>query len=109
MIPQISVQELAAKLAAGEPVYLLDVRQPDEHAIAALPNSTLIPLGELPGRLDEVDPPAGALVVVYCHHGVRSLTGALSPAASRRHAGGVARRRHRRLVAGLIDRSVPRY
>jgi rhodanese-related sulfurtransferase len=75
LIPQISVQELAAKLAAGEPVYLLDVRQPDEHAFAALPNSTLIPVGELPGRIEEVEPPAGALVVVYCHHGIRSLTG----------------------------------
>src|SRR5437660_1185762 len=69
-------QLLADKLKAGEPVYLLDVRQPDEHAFAALPNSTLIPLGELPARLGEIQPPPGALVVVYCHHGVRSLRGA---------------------------------
>ena len=53
MIPQISVQQLAEKLAAGEPMYLLDVRQPDEHAFAALPRSTLIPLGELPGRVTD--------------------------------------------------------
>ena len=58
MIPQITVQQLAAKLAAGEPVYLLDVRQPDEHAYAALPDSTLIPLGELPGRIER-NRPAG--------------------------------------------------
>ena len=51
-------------------------RQPDEHAFAALPNSTLIPLGELSQRVADVEPPAGALVVVYCHHGIRSLTGA---------------------------------
>ncbi len=76
MIPQISVRHLAEKLAVGELVYLLDVRQPEEHAIAALPGSTLIPLGDLPGRVAEVEPAAGALVVVYCHHGVRSLTGA---------------------------------
>jgi rhodanese-related sulfurtransferase len=76
LIPQISVQQLAEKLAAGEPVYLLDVRQPEEHAFAKLPDSTLIPLGELPGRVGEVEPPAGAMVVVYCHHGIRSLTGA---------------------------------
>src|SRR5437588_341970 len=94
MVAQITPQQLAGKLAAGEPVYLLDVRQPDEHAFAALPDSTLIPLGELANRTAEVEPPRGALVVVYCHHGVRSLTGAavleqagMGPAASL--AGGI--------------------
>src|SRR5262245_66347023 len=76
MVTQITPQQLAEKLAAGEPIYLLDVRQPEEHAFAALPNSTLIPLGELANRTVEVEPPPGALVVVYCHHGIRSLTGA---------------------------------
>lgn len=76
MIAQLTVQELAQKLQAGEPVYLLDVRQPEEHAIAALPGSMLIPLNELPRRLDEIEPPPDALVVVYCHHGIRSLRGA---------------------------------
>src|SRR5947208_1453108 len=94
MVTQITPQQLAAKLTAGEPVYLLDVRQPEEHAFAALPNSTLIPLGELPARTAEVEPPPGALVVVYCHHGIRSLTGValleragIGPAASL--AGGI--------------------
>ena len=41
-----------------------------------LPGSRLIPLNELPARAGEVDPPEGAAVVVYCHHGVRSLSGA---------------------------------
>src|SRR4051794_9973933 len=63
-------------LQNGEPVYLLDVRQPVEHEFAALPNSVLIPLSELPARVAEVEPPEGALVVVYCHHGIRSLSGA---------------------------------
>lgn len=73
---QMRVTELKAKLDAGEPVYLLDVRQPEEFAVCRLPGGVLIPLGELPRRTDEVTPPAGATVVVYCHHGVRSLTGA---------------------------------
>lgn len=108
MIPQISVRELADKLAAGEPVYLLDVRQPEEHAIAALPDSTLIPLGVLHGSAGEVKPPAGALVVVYCHHGVRSLTGAfLLQRAGIEHvaslAGGID------AWSREIDPSVPRY
>jgi rhodanese-related sulfurtransferase len=108
LIPQISVQQLAAKLAAGEPVYLLDVRQPEEHDFASLPQSTLIPLGELPGRVTEVEPPAGALVVVYCHHGIRSLTGAhllqqagIGPVASL--VGGID------AWSRLIDPAVPKY
>jgi rhodanese-related sulfurtransferase len=76
VVKQISVHDLAAKLAAAEPVYLIDVRQPWEHATAALPESVLLPLHELPGRIAEIQPPKGALVVVYCHHGIRSLSGA---------------------------------
>jgi rhodanese-related sulfurtransferase len=105
---QMHPAELAKKLAAGEPVYLLDVREPWEHATAQLPNSTLIPLGELPRRVDEVDPPAGATVVVYCHHGIRSLSGAailemngLPTAFSL--AGGIE------AWSLLIDPTVPRY
>ncbi len=73
---QIRVQELAERLTSGAPTYLVDVRQPWEHETAALPGSVLLPLQELQSRLDEVAPPDGALVVVYCHHGVRSLSGA---------------------------------
>src|SRR5262245_3763432 len=73
---QIHPTTLAKKLEAGDPVYLLDVRQPWEHEHCRLPNSTLIPLGELPEYLSEVEVPTGAVVVVYCHHGVRSLSGA---------------------------------
>ena len=67
---------LAQMLAAGEPVYLLDVREPSEHEYCRLPNSALIPLGELSHRVADVDPPPGSTVVVYCHHGIRSLSGA---------------------------------
>lgn len=73
---EIAAGDLAAKLASGEPVYLLDVREAWEHAIAAIPGSVLIPLGELESRVTEVAPPPGALVVTYCHHGMRSLSGA---------------------------------
>jgi rhodanese-related sulfurtransferase len=54
----------------------VDVREPWENEYCRLPNSVLIPLGELPARASEVQPGEGALVVVYCHHGVRSLSGA---------------------------------
>jgi rhodanese-related sulfurtransferase len=75
-VREISGRELAAKLEAGAPVCLLDVREPWEHQLAALPGSVLVPLGELAARAPELDHPAGALVVTYCHHGVRSLSAA---------------------------------
>jgi rhodanese-related sulfurtransferase len=95
-------------LAAGEPVYLLDVREPQEHEYARLPDSVLIPLGELSHRVADVDPPPGSTVVVYCHHGIRSLSG-----AAILEANGV--REAYSLTGGieawstLIDPSVPRY
>jgi rhodanese-related sulfurtransferase len=108
MVQQIHPAELKRKLDAGEPVYLLDVRNPDEHAFCRLPESLIIPLPELLARVDEVQPPGDALVVVYCHHGVRSLSGAAivgqgghGQVASL--AGGID------AWSRLIDPSVPRY
>jgi len=73
---EITGRELATRLAGGEAVYLVDVREPWEHQLAVLPGSVLVPLGELPARAAGLAPPAGALVVTYCHHGVRSLSAA---------------------------------
>jgi adenylyltransferase/sulfurtransferase len=75
-VAQIQVRELARKLAAGEPVHLVDVRQPWEAALATLPGSLMIPLAELKARHGEIHAPPGTLIVVYCHHGIRSLTAA---------------------------------
>ena len=77
MVTQIDVHELSAMLGRGEPVYLVDVRQPWEHERAALPGSQLIPLGELSARAGEVTPPPGEHVATYCHHGIRSLDAAV--------------------------------
>jgi len=76
MIPQITAEQFAAKIQDGECVYLVDVRQPWENEYCKLPGSVLIPLPELPARIAEVEPPEKALIVVYCHHGIRSLSGA---------------------------------
>ncbi|MEI7729676.1 MAG: rhodanese-like domain-containing protein [Verrucomicrobiota bacterium] len=70
---QISPRELALLLNSGVPPRLLDVRQPEEHAIVALPESRLIPLDELSMRLDELADWKDADLVVYCHHGIRSM------------------------------------
>ncbi len=77
MIQQIQPAAVKAKLDAGEPVGLVDCRQPEEYALCRIEGSTLIPLGELRERAGEIAPADGSLVVVYCHHGVRSLTGAM--------------------------------
>lgn len=76
MVREIDVHDLARRLAAAEPLYLLDVRQPWEHELAALPGGVLVPLPELAARAGEVRPPPGAPVVVYCHRGIRSLSAA---------------------------------
>jgi rhodanese-related sulfurtransferase len=76
MIKEITARQLAMRLENGEGFYLLDVRQPEEHAIAAIAGSKLIPLNHLIARKDEVTPPEGVPIVVYCHHGVRSQHGA---------------------------------
>lgn len=60
----------------GDSIYLVDVRQPWEHELARLPDDILVPLDQLADRSDEITPPAGALVVTYCHHGIRSLNAA---------------------------------
>lgn len=107
MIPQITVAELKRKQDAGEPVYLVDVRNYDEYAFCRLPDSLLIPLPELPARVEEVQPPEGAVVVVLCHHGVRSLRGAAVLRAAGHEAASLAGGID--AWSRLIDAGVPRY
>lgn len=105
---EILPDELQRRLRAGERVYLLDVRLEWEHQTATLPGALLIPLHELPARLDEVQPEPGQLLVAYCHHGVRSL----SAAAILRNAGfadALSLAGGIELWSQLIDASVPRY
>lgn len=105
---EIAPLQLAEKLRRGERVWLLDVRHEWERQLARLPGEALIPLHELPGRLDEVRPPEGAEIVCYCHHGVRSL----SAAAILRQAGfgnAVSLAGGIDLWSRVIDPSVPRY
>ena len=67
-VPQIDVEELERRSAAGAPV--IDVRQPDEYEEGHVPGAQLIPLSEVAARLDEV--PAEGEVLVICHSGGRS-------------------------------------
>ncbi len=95
----VSAPELARLLETGtgdgternaRPL-LLDVREPWEHELVALPDSTLVPLGQLPSALDAL--PRDRETIVYCHHGIRSqdaLRQLLAAGIPARHlAGGI--------------------
>ena len=68
-IPQISVRELKRRLDAGEGLFILDVREPNEYQIANL-GGTLIPMNDVPRRLAEID--RNREIVVQCKSGGRS-------------------------------------
>jgi rhodanese-related sulfurtransferase len=76
MVTRLSVQQFQAMRDCGDPFVLIDVRQPGEYEVARIDGGVLIPLMDLPVRLGEIQPDDGVPVVVYCHHGVRSLKAA---------------------------------
>ncbi|WP_416189494.1 rhodanese-like domain-containing protein [Neisseria sp. CCUG17229] len=76
MIPQLSVIEFKKWQDEGREFHLLDVRTDDEVEICALPNAIHIPMNLIPLRHNEL-PDDGLPIVVYCHHGIRSLHTAL--------------------------------
>lgn len=71
---EIGPDEVKARLARGEDVFLLDVREPDEVAAWAYPIGVNIPLGQLGEHLDEL--PRDRTIVVACHVGGRSAVAA---------------------------------
>ena len=70
-VPEITVTELKKLMDAGERPFLLDVREADEYHAANL-DGALIPLGQLPFRVQELEAHRDEPVVVYCRSGGRS-------------------------------------
>jgi rhodanese-related sulfurtransferase len=105
---EITVQDLAERLAKGEKPYLLDVRQKWEHELARLPGSALVPLDELAARTAEIEAGKDQLVVCYCHHGVRSLHAALILGAAG-FKDAVSLRGGIEAWSELVDPTIPRY
>jgi molybdopterin/thiamine biosynthesis adenylyltransferase/rhodanese-related sulfurtransferase len=68
-IPEISAKDLKARQDRGDDLFILDVREPHEYQICNL-NGKLIPLGELPRRVNELD--SSREMVVHCRSGKRS-------------------------------------
>lgn len=109
---EVTPRDTVAALAQPEATrpLLLDCRRDDEVAFARLPNSLHIPMDQIERRADELDELRGREhpVIVYCHHGVRSLRVALTLRAlgfphARSMAGGID------VWSADIDPSVPRY
>jgi sulfur-carrier protein adenylyltransferase/sulfurtransferase len=69
-VPAISVHDLKRKMEANGAMTIVDVREPFEYEIARIESSKLIPLGELPDRLNELE--RDRYTVVHCHSGARS-------------------------------------
>jgi len=103
---EIAPVELKARLDRGDPLFLLDVREPHEWAIARLDGAALIPLGEVSRSLEQI--PHDREIVVYCKGGARSAKAAEQLVAA--GYGPVSN-----LIGGItrwsldVDPSVPRY
>lgn len=74
MTTDIDPRELRTLMDAGERVFVLDVREPEEVAEWPFPGAHHVPLGELGDRTGEL--PLDATIVVVCHAGVRSAVAA---------------------------------
>jgi adenylyltransferase/sulfurtransferase len=86
-------------------IQVLDVRERWEYDLAFIPGAILLPLGELMDRAGELDPRRP--VIVYCHHGMRSLQ-------AQRYLQGEGFTQVANLRGGIdaysrLDPSVPRY
>ncbi len=70
--PEITAEELSREMGEkGDNLVLVDVREPHEWEIVHIDGARLIPLGQLPERLAELD--GHAEIVTHCHHGARSM------------------------------------
>jgi adenylyltransferase/sulfurtransferase len=103
---EIDVTEVKARLDRGDHFVLIDVREPHEYKICHIPAARLIPLGEVPKRLNELDPNGD--IVIHCKSGGRSAKacGILRQAGFehvRNMKGGIL------AWADKVDPSVPKY
>ena len=106
---EVMPAEVRARMSAGEAVRLIDVREPFEHAITNIAGAELIPMGSVPARLQQLHAASReATLIVFCHHGVRSLDVTYwlreqGIAACQSMTGGID------LWSVEVDASVPRY
>jgi rhodanese-related sulfurtransferase len=106
VVGDIDPIELKERLMRGDDLRLLDVREPEEVAIAPFPDALHLPMNEIPSQIQALD--AAAEWVVVCHHGIRSAQVAMYLAR-------MGFERVANLTGGIdrwsltVDKSVPRY
>lgn len=103
---EVAPAEVKRQLESGEPLMLVDVREAWEVQTCSIAGATNIPLREISAHLDRLEEAEN--IVVFCHHGMRSLDAAAwlksqGVAAVRSMTGGIDR------WSLEIDGSVPRY
>jgi rhodanese-related sulfurtransferase len=103
---EVAPSEVKDKLARNEKFVFVDVRERWEYETSHIEGSVLIPLREIPANLARLE--AAGEVVLFCHHGMRSLDAAAwlrsqGVEGARSMAGGIDR------WASEIDPSIPRY
>ncbi|MDX6710065.1 MAG: sulfur-carrier protein adenylyltransferase/sulfurtransferase, partial [Blastocatellia bacterium] len=67
---EITATELKQRIDNGDDIQIIDVREQVEYDVARIPNSKLIPLGQVLNRMDEIDQTRDT--VVHCKGGGRS-------------------------------------
>lgn len=107
-IGRLAPTDLADFLGAHPGTILLDVREPWEHELAAIEGSLLLPLGSVALRAEDELPEKEAPIVIYCHHGIRSMQACAILAALGFHSvfnltGGIDR------YSAEVDPSIPTY
>ena len=71
---EVTPQQVQQRIDAGEKLFLIDVREPSEFALAKIDGASLVPMRSVPGELQELETRSiEAPLIVFCHHGVRSL------------------------------------
>jgi rhodanese-related sulfurtransferase len=71
---EITPRELNTRRDQGEKIVIIDVREPEEYAVAKIQESRLLPMQGIPAQLQSIEGLADeSTVALLCHHGVRSL------------------------------------
>ena len=71
---ELTPQEVDRRIREGDPIILVDVREPEEYAFTRVEGTEFIPMPSVPAELQRLETFADEhAVVVFCHHGVRSL------------------------------------
>lgn len=71
---EVTPRDVKQLLDSGQPVKLLDVREPQEYQMSSIAGAELLPMRSVPAQLTRLESEADqATLIVFCHHGMRSL------------------------------------